>query len=242
MRRVPTPSKSMPTPGLRGSMSTTSTSRCPRPMRCSAAWRAPPTSSISTVGWSGRALESTVTIGSAGGAELLDLRVARRQADDHRPVDRRPVHRAGERAVQGRDEVERVALLLGGERDALRERPEEGVGEDDRQRLGGEHADGPRRALGEHPGDRVGPVAERVGDGPDPGGGLGRQPARAVERKRHGRLRDAGLAGDVGDARTAPGPLLHGYLGCGARATVDDGRSSSRDRPVVATTGRAMRS
>ena len=45
-------------------MSTTSTSRCPRPMRCSAAWRAPPTSSISTVGWSGRALESTVTIGN----------------------------------------------------------------------------------------------------------------------------------------------------------------------------------
>ena len=71
----------------------------------------------------------------AGGADLLDLRVVGGQADRDDAVDRRPAHRAGEDAVERRDEVERVALLLGGERDALAERAEERVGEDDRQRL-----------------------------------------------------------------------------------------------------------
>ena len=59
----------------------------------------------------------------AGGADLLDLGVARGQADRDDAVDRRPAHRAGEAAVERRDEVERVARLLGRQGDALARRP-----------------------------------------------------------------------------------------------------------------------
>ena len=148
-----------------------------------------------------------------GGPQLLDLRVVRRQADHDNAVHRRPAHRAGERPLQRRDEVQGVALVLGRQRDALRECPEERVGEDHRQRLRGEHAEGARRSLGQHPGDRVGPVAEGVRDRANADRRLGREPAGPVEGERDRGLRDARLAGDVGDARTAPGPLLHGHLG-----------------------------
>ena len=149
----------------------------------------------------------------AGGADLLDLGV---RGGEARPRRRRrpspgPSPAASEPVERG-DEVERVALLLGGQRDALAEGAEERVGEDHRQRLRRQHADGVRLALGEHPRDRVRAVAERVRDVADPARRLGRQPVRAVEGERHGGLRHARLAGDVGDARPARGPLLHGLL------------------------------
>ena len=54
----------------------------------------------------------------AGPADLLDLRMVRRQADGDDPVDGRPVDRAGQRAVERRDEVEGVAGRLGRAGDA----------------------------------------------------------------------------------------------------------------------------
>ena len=96
--------------------------------------------------------------------DLLDLGMVVAQADGHDAVDRRPAHRPGQAAVQRRDEVERVAGLLGGDGDAFAERAEERVGEDDRQGLRREHADRQRLALAEHPRDRVGRVAELLGD------------------------------------------------------------------------------
>ena len=49
----------------------------------------------------------------AGAADLLDLRVVVGQADGDDTVDRRATHRAGQAAMQRRDEVEAVAGLLG---------------------------------------------------------------------------------------------------------------------------------
>src|SRR3954449_12983683 len=62
-----------------------------------------------------------------GRTDLLDLRVIRRQPDRDDAVDGGAAHRPGEAATQRGDEVERVALLLGGQRDALAERAEERV-------------------------------------------------------------------------------------------------------------------
>ena len=131
------------------------------------------------------------------------------QADGDHAVDGRPAHRPGQRAVQRRDEVERVAGLLGRRRDAFGERPEERVREDDRQRLRGQHPDRQRLALGQHPRHRVRAVAQLIGHHADPVGRLRRQSIGAVERERDGRLRHAGLAGDVGDARSDRA-LFHG--------------------------------
>ena len=56
----------------------------------------------------------------AGPADVLHLRVVVGQADGHDAVHRRAVHRAGQAAMQRRDEVEPVAELLGDRGDALR--------------------------------------------------------------------------------------------------------------------------
>ena len=160
----------------------------------------------------------------AGAPDRLDLGVLVTQADRHYAVDRGPAQRAGERSAQRRDEMERVARLLGRDRDSLGERAEERVGEDDRERLRRQHADGQRLALAQHPGDRMRRVAELLGDVSDPAGGLGRQAIGAVEGERHRRLRDSRLAGDVGDAG-ADRALLH----AGLRSTASPG---TRPGPV----------
>ena len=140
----------------------------------SAAARAPPTSSISTEPCSGSAVESTSTIGQAGATDLLDLGMAVRQADGDDAVDGGAAHRPRQAAVQRRDEVEAVAVLLGGQRHALAEGAEERVAEDDAEGLRREHADRHRLALGEHPRDRVRAVAQVLRDLADP-----RAPSRA---------------------------------------------------------------
>ena len=140
--------------------------------------------------------------------DLLDLWMVVAQPDGHHAVHGRPAHRPGQAAVQRRDEIQGVARFLGRDRNPFAERAEERVGEDDRQRLRREHADRQRLALAEHPRDGMRRVAELVGHLADALGGVRRQPIRAVERERHGRLGHAGLAGDVGDARP-DGPLLH---------------------------------
>ncbi len=155
--------------------------------------------------------------------DRLDLRVLVAQADRDDAVDRCPAQRPGERPAQRRDEMERVPRLFGRDRDSLGERAEERVGEDDRERLRRQDADGQRLALGQHPGDRVRRVAELLGDTSDPAGGLGRQAFGAVEGERHRRLRDSRLAGDVGDAG-ADRALLH----AGLRSTASPGM-----RPVL---------
>ena len=75
-------------------------------MRCSAAARAPPTSSTSTEPWSGQGGRVDQDDRHAGAPDLLDLRVVVAQADGDDAVDRRPAHRAGQAAVERRDEVE----------------------------------------------------------------------------------------------------------------------------------------
>ncbi len=150
-----------------------------------------------------------------GGPDLLHLGVPRGQTDRDHAVHRGAAHRAGQRALQRRDEVERVALLLGRQGDTLREGAEERVREDDRERLGGEHSQRVGGALGEHAGDRVRSIAEGIRDIADTAGRLGRQPIRAVECERHRGLRHARLASDVGDPRPSRVPLLHGLLAAG---------------------------
>ena len=166
----------------------------------------------------------------AGAPDLLDLGMVVAETDGDDAVDRRPAHRPGQAAVQRRDEVERVAVRLGRDRDALAERTEERVGEDDRQGLRREDADRQRLALGEHPGDGVGGVAELLGHHADPPRRLGRQPVRAVEGERDGRLRHAGLAGDVGDARAAEA-LLQSALPLGGLGSCV-GRVGRARKPV----------
>ncbi len=153
----------------------------------------------------------------AGGADLLHLGVAGRETHDDDAVHRRPAHRAGERAVERRDEVEGVALLFGCQGNALAEGPEEGVREDHGQRLGRQHAQGMGAALGEHTRNRVRTVAERIGNTTDADRRLRRQPIRAVERERDRRLRHARLAGDVGDARPSRVAVLQGLLTAACR-------------------------
>ena len=180
----------------------------------------------------------------AGGAELLDLGVVARTGRS-RPTPStvaRPIARASE-PWSGRDEVERVALLLGRQRDALRERPEERVGEDDRQRLGREHADGVRRALG------------RASGRP---GGAG---SRASRRRSRIRLAVSGASRsgllNANDTAVFETPASRAtsamrgrrrvrsstvYLGCGARARGRRRRDPAPgDRPVVATTWASRR-
>ncbi len=211
--------------GAGGSTPMTRTSRWPRPMTYSAAARAPPgvVDLDRAVFRQGRRVHQDD--GQAGAPDLLDLRVVVGQADGDHAVHGRPAHRPGQAAVQRRDEVQAVAELLGRDGDALAERPEERVREDDRQGLRGQDADRQGLALGEHPGDRVGPIAEFVGDGADAAGGLGRQPVRAVERERHGRLGDTRLARDVRDPWPA-GPLFHTCSDC-----VGDGHPAGRPTP-----------
>ena len=186
-------------------------------MRCSAAARAPPTSSTSIESWSASAVESTRTIGTP----------ARRISSTSgwsslRPIATTPstiarlIARASE-PCSGEMKWRRVAGLLGHGRHAFGERPEERVGEDHRQRLRRQDPDRQRLALGQHPRDRVRAVAQLIGHHPDPVGRLRRQSVGAVERERDGRLGDAGLAGDVGDAR-ADRALFHGSPRLAARA------------------------
>jgi hypothetical protein len=110
--------------------------------------------------------------------------------------------------MQRGDEMEAVAVLLGGQRDPFTEGAEERVAEDHAEGLRGEHADRHRLALGKHPRDRIGAIAQVLGDRPDAKRRLGRQAVRRVERERHRGLADASLPGDVRDAR-ALGALLH---------------------------------
>ncbi len=110
-------------------------------------------------------------------------------------------------AVERRDEVEPVAVLLSGEGDTFAERAEERVAEDDAQRLRRQDADRHRLTLGEHPGDGVRRVAELARHVADPLRGLWGQPIGGVEGERDRRLADAGLAGNIGDARSLD-PLL----------------------------------
>ena len=184
-------------------------SRWPRAMTCSAAARAPPDVvdlDRVVIGQRGRVDQNDR---DPGPPDLLDLGMVVAQADGDHAVDDRPAHRPGQRAVQRRDEVERVAGLLGHRRDAFGERPEERVGEDDRQRLRRQHPDRQRLALRQHPRHRVRAVAQLIGHHADPVGRLRRQSIGAVERERDGRLGHAGLAGDVGDARSDRA-LFHG--------------------------------
>ena len=57
-----------------------------------------------------------------------------------------------------------------------------------------------------------------IGNVEDPARRLWRKPVRTVERERHGGLRHARFTGDVGDPRSARGPLLHGLLAAAVRA------------------------
>ena len=134
-------------------------SRCCRGRERARPRRRPRSSAVS-----GSALESTMTSGRPAARSCSTSACSRGHADRDHAVDHRPLDRAGQRPVERRDEVERVALLLGGQRDALRERPEERVGEDDRQRLRREDAQRERLALGEHARDRVRAVAQGVRD------------------------------------------------------------------------------
>jgi hypothetical protein len=153
----------------------------------------------------------------AGGADLLHLGVTGSETDDDHAVHRGPAHRAGERAVERRDEVEGVAFLFGRQGNALAEGPEEGVREDHRQRLRGQHPQGMGAALGEHARNRVRAITEGIGNPTDPDRRLRRQPIRAVERERDSRLRHARLAGDVGDARPSRVAVLQGLLAVACR-------------------------
>jgi hypothetical protein len=105
------------------------------------------------------------------------------EADGDDSIDGRPAHRPRQRPVQRADEVQAVALFLGGQRDALAERPEERVGEDHRQGLRREHPDREGLTLGQHSRHGVRPVAQRLRDLANPHGRLGCQPVRAVERE-----------------------------------------------------------
>ena len=83
--------------GAGGSTPMTRTSRWPRPMRCSAAARAPPTSSTSIEPWSGSARRVDEDDRHAGPPDLLDLGMVVAQADGDDAVDGRPAHRPGQR-------------------------------------------------------------------------------------------------------------------------------------------------
>ena len=106
--------------------------------------------------WSGNAVESTRTIGRPARRICSDLGVVGRQADRDDAVHRGPADRPRERPVERRDEVERVAAVLGHRRDALAER---------RRRTGSRRSTASAwgvsrpivrvRRWAEHPGDRV---------------------------------------------------------------------------------------
>ena len=95
--------------------------------------------------------------------------------------------------------MEPIAGLLGDAGDPRAERPEEGAGKDDREVLRRQHADRPGSPRGEHPGDRVRPVAELRGDVEDAARGDRVQPIGVVEGKGHGRLGDARPFGHISD-------------------------------------------
>ena len=77
-------------------------------------------------------------------------------------------------------------------------------------------------------------VAQALRDPADPLRGLGREPVRGVEREGHGRLADAGLARDIGDARSL-GPRLH------RRSTPCASRGLGTALPISGQTGLANR-
>ena len=147
-----------------------------------------------------------------GGTDLLHLGMTRRQTNRNNAIDGCMIHRPRQGTAQRRDEVECVSLSLGRQGHALKEGTEERVGEDDRERLRRQHADRHGPSLREHAGHGVRTVAEGHSNIPDPAGRFRRQTIRTVERERHRSLRHAGFPGDVGDARSARGPLLHGLL------------------------------
>ncbi len=140
--------------------------------------------------------------------DLFDLGMVVAEADRHDAVDRRAAERSCQGAVDRGDEVERVPVLLGRQRDPFAEGTEERVREDDAEGLRSEEPDRQRLSLGQHPCDGVGGVAEVLGDLADPARRFRRQPVRAVERERDGRLRYPGFAGNVGDTGASV-TLLH---------------------------------
>ena len=139
----------------------TTTSRCPRASRCSAAARAPSSSSTTTELWPGRSSESTRTIGRPAAWIWPTSGWLGRQADRHHAVDCRSPDCKRERAVERRDEVELVAESLRRLRHPLAELSEERVRERRREGLGREDAQRHRPLLGQEPCDGVRPVAER---------------------------------------------------------------------------------
>ena len=119
------------------SMPTMSRSRWPRPMRCWAAAYAPPSSSTSTVGRSGRALESTITSGRPAARSCSTSGWC---ADTPMATTPSTIARSTARVsdpCERRDELQGVALVLGRPRDALGEGPEERVREDHRRASAG---------------------------------------------------------------------------------------------------------
>ena len=88
-------------------------SRWPSSIRWAAASRAPPSSSTSTEARAAGRGRVDEDHRQAGPPDLVDLRVVVGQADRDDPVDGRPVDRPRQGAVERRDEVEPVAVLLG---------------------------------------------------------------------------------------------------------------------------------
>ena len=160
----------------------------------------------------------------AGAADLLDLGVVLAQAQGHEAVDAGQTSGARQRAVQRRDEQQAVTGFLGDAGHSLAEHAEERIGERRDQGLRGQDAEGAGVALGEHPGNRVGPVAERVRDRADPGRRLGAQPIGVVEGDRDGRLGHAGLSCDIADAYATGTLMIHVPPLVVARACYDRGQ------------------
>ena len=104
----------------------------------------------------------------AGPPDLGDLGMIGGQTNRDDAVDGRPRDGPRQGTVQRRDEVQPVARLLGYRGHPRAEHSEEGVGEDHREGLRREQPDRPGPSLGEHPGDRIRPIAERIGDLHDP--------------------------------------------------------------------------
>ena len=192
--------------------------------RCSAAARAPPSSSISTRRLVRQRRSSRPSPSAGRRARICSTSgwsAARPIATTPSTVAR-PIAR-GERPVQRRDEVERVPVLLGGQRDALAEGAEERVREDRPKRLRGQHADG--RASG------AGSASGRPGAADSPANPRRRGSGVAVSGASRSGLLNANetavfdtpaSAGDVGDARASRVRCLHAsprWLRAPARST-----------------------
>jgi len=101
--------------------------------------------------------------------DLLDLGVVLAQADGDEAVDARLARRPRQRSVERRDEQQTIAELLGDAGHPLAEHAEERVGKRDNEGLRRQDAEGAGAALREHPGHRVGPITELIGNRANPG-------------------------------------------------------------------------